>query len=669
MKPGVQKVMIIGWDGAVGERAIQWALAGQLPGLRAVLDRGVYAAHCLPPHPTITSPNWTSIATGAWQGTHGITCFNVHRPGDPLLKVHQAFDARDSQAEFLWDAAARAGKRSIILNWPMSYPAEPKGGICIGGYGVGPNEWRYGVDEQVREFEADLADEQLFALDPYPDASVIDLAPAQGWVNVPDARDRLAAVLPLQYRGAHRPVHTPLTWHMLVLDTTGDGYDQVLLSESPDAGRAFACLRPGEWSPKLSRTFETSEGPLAADFRIKLEALAPDLSDLRLYVTPLCNANSWSYPAGTMGEIRSANGLPLPVAGYSAAALGWISPETYLEMADMLHEWQLDATEYLLRNKPWELFFTHYHLPDFTYHVFGRLMEPSFNPDDAGYYQQIDLRAYQSVDRALARTLALADENTLVVVVGDHGCKATAYEFHPAKLLVEAGLTAFKGAQPGEPVRVVTPEPNVYGRRGLGVLDRTMARVIEQGTGEIDWSRTKAVMQRSSYVYVNLKGRDPDGIVEPGEEYERVREQVIQLLYDYTDPVTGRKPVMLALRREDARMIGLWGDHIGDVVFATSGWFGRQHGVIAPTGQYGRLSLETLFAMAGRGVKKGQRMERNMWLVDVVPTVCQLAELPVPRQCEGAVLYQALASPDSKIDELKQLRQRAARGGASRITC
>ena len=216
MKPTVKKVMVIGWDGAVGRRVIHWANEGKLPTLGALMDRGIYAAHCLAPHPTITPPNWTCIATGAWPGTHGVTCFNVHNPGDPLLEVHQAFDVRDSQAEFLWDAAARAGKHSIILNWPMSYPAEPEGGICVGGYGVGPNEWRYGVDEQVREFEADIADDQLFTVDYYPEATIIDPIPAQGWQQMPDVKDALEVQLKLQYRGAPRPGKTQVTWHRLI---------------------------------------------------------------------------------------------------------------------------------------------------------------------------------------------------------------------------------------------------------------------------------------------------------------------------------------------------------------------------------------------------------------------------------------------------------------------
>jgi predicted AlkP superfamily phosphohydrolase/phosphomutase len=656
--------MLIGWDGAVADRVIQLAAQGKLPAVSSLLDKGIYAAHCLAPHPTMTPPNWTTIATGAWQGTHGITDFNAHYPGDPLLEVHQAFDARDSQAEYLWDAAARAGKRAIVLNWPTSYPAEPEGGVCVGGYGIGPNDWRYGVPEHVRDHEADIADEQLFSTDLHRDATIIQLAAAEGWQNVPQATSLVEAELVFRYRNAHRWINTQLTWHMLVVDGTGSGYNEVILSKSKDASQAFAHLRPGDWSPKLAQEFHTSDGPLTAEYRVKLEALEPDLADLRLYVTPLCNTNGWSFPPGTMGEIQSENGLPLPEAGFSAAALGWISPETYLELADMLHEWQVDATEHLLKSKPWDLFLVHYHLADITYHLYGRWMEPGFNADDPETYQEIETQAYQSLDRALGRTLQLADDDTLIILVGDHGCKPTTGDFHPAKLLVEAGLTVFKDAEPGEPVRSrrgLTSESGKDGSERKGVLDRTMAEVIEQGSGEVDWSKTKAVMQRSSYVYVNLKGRDPAGIVEPGEEYEQVREDIIKLLHGFSDPVTGKKPVVFALRKEDARMIGLWGDRVGDIVFGINGEFGRQHGAIVPTASYGRLSLETIFVMAGPGVKKGQKMERTIWLVDLVPTICYLAELPIPRDCEGAILYQALVNPEAKINELDRLRKQLRR--------
>ena len=61
--------------------------------------------------------------------------------------------------------------------------------------------------------------------------------------------------------------------------------------------------------------------------------------------------------------------------------------------------------------------------------------------------------------------------------------------------------------------------------------------------------------------------------------------------------------------------------------------------------------------MAGPGVKKGLALDRTVWLVDVVPTVCHLAEWPVPKQTEGAILYQAFDDPDQKTHELERCRK------------
>ena len=48
-------------------------------------------------------------------------------------------------------------------------------------------------------------------------------------------------------------------------------------------------------------------------------------------------------------------------------------------------------------------------------------------------------------------------------------------------------------------------------------------------------------------------------------------------------------------------------------------------------------------------------------LTDIVPTICYLAELPIPRNAEGTVIYQALEDPDIKLKELKKLRENYAR--------
>jgi len=237
--------------------------------------------------------------------------------------------------------------------------------------------------------------------------------------------------------------------------------------------------------------------------------------------------------------------------------------------------------------------------------------------DEAAYaqFRAAEAFMYESLDRMIARLLDGVDEtDTIITLVSDHGAKPTGDDFLPGQVLHDAGLVAFK------------PE-------------------------------AEGADKEEEYIE-HLKGRDPHGVVEP-EDYEKVRDQIVNALYNYTDPKTGKKPVTLALRREDARYLFMASEYIGDVIYAVSGEFQRQHGGHLGTEQYGEIGdVRSLFIMSGPGVRKGVTIERTIWLQDIVPTLCYLADLPVPRQCEGAIIYQALEDPDMKLNELQSVKRR-----------
>jgi len=117
-----EKALLIGLDCAVPGRWRKYAEAGLLPVGQRLLAEGCFAAECLPAFPTLTTTNWATIATGAWPGTHGVTDFNPHRRGDAIGDSVQGFDAREVRAEFVWEAAVRAGLDSIVVNWPGAWP-------------------------------------------------------------------------------------------------------------------------------------------------------------------------------------------------------------------------------------------------------------------------------------------------------------------------------------------------------------------------------------------------------------------------------------------------------------------------------------------------------------------------------------------------------------------
>jgi len=636
------KVLVLGIDSPVARYIYQWAQEGKLPALKKLIDRGVWCENALVPFPTITPPNWTSIATGAWPGTHGITDFEQHVPGDPLDVTHQGFDSAEILSETLWQAGERVGKKSIVFNWPTSWPPLVKDGYQVAGFGLNITDWR--KDIPIGNVTANLlAHDMLLSTEYYPRSTEVSFRKASGWNGVEHGRDALEAEVSLELFRCLIPMK-PVVWHLLVDKSGSGGYDTVTIAKSKDKGGIYARLKVGEWTRNIEDTFETEKGPYRAAFRMKLVELSPDAQQFRLYVPGLFALEGWGYPPGIEKELTSERGLPTARTGYEPFLLDWIDGQTLVETYDLHHNWIVDATKALFA-KPWDMYFVHIHTIDWIYHTFSIELEPLTAPKKEliPYYQDLELKLYQGVDACIGEIVRMAGDDALIAVVSDHGVKARTAKFDADDVLEKAGLLVYLPEEPGQ-VQVEM--------KGIGFTPKTR---------KVDWSKTKAASQRSIHIYVNTKGRDPQGIVKPGEEYDRVREQIIKALHEYVDPKTGLSPIVLAIRKEDARILGLYGDRVGDVIYAEDPRFGKEHGAFLTTARYGFGDLRGTIIFAGPGIKQGEVIQRNVWLTDVVPTICYLTDLPVPKHCEGAVIYQALEDPDAKAKELSSLRRNVER--------
>jgi predicted AlkP superfamily phosphohydrolase/phosphomutase len=607
-----KRVMVFGIDAASPELVDRFVSEGAMPHTKRLMDRGVFADSALNPHPTLTPSNWTTIATGAWPGTHGITDFDVHKPGEPLDKVHLGFSTEFCDVEYLWDAVERAGKRAVLLKYTASWPPTIERGLQVDG--CHPNcghqlapEALYVAGETWGKVSHDNPDLPPLTVDHHgpqaPRPIEVGLKPADGG-------SALAAELPIRSAMAE-PV---------MITAVARKEDGVYRSVQIGTGGA---VQPGEWTGWIPISF--GEGPeRSGQVRFKLQSMDPETGAFHLYRTMIMPEAGWSKPAGLARELVASCGPFIQGPPVAAAEQGWIDPITFLEVCEYKEKWFADAAIAMLSRGPWDLFMMQTHVIDHALHLWMVQADPltaksaAESEEYLGYLRNL----FSAVDRMVGSVVdACASEDTLVVIVSDHGAKTWDMEIcdrqdydrqKPVReILREAGLAAY------------TADP-------------------QTGREVVDWSRTKAKEQRGVHVYVNIRGRDPDGIVEPGEEYERVRGQVIDALLSHRDPKTGRCPFTLVLRREDARILGQYGEKTGDVVYAIGDRYAYLHGQQLPTCVYGISSLKSLFVMAGPGVKRCVRMERTMWLVDVVPTICRLTGWPVPGGCEGGILYQAL---------------------------
>ena len=122
-----KRVLVVGLDGATFEIIRPMVKAGKLPNFARLIREGSFGPleSSMPP---ITPAAWTSFATGKDPSKHGLYDFQLHE-GDPEKKkqVNSTF----VKAKALWKILTEAGKRSIVIDVPLTYPPEEINGVLI----------------------------------------------------------------------------------------------------------------------------------------------------------------------------------------------------------------------------------------------------------------------------------------------------------------------------------------------------------------------------------------------------------------------------------------------------------------------------------------------------------------------------------------------------------
>jgi predicted AlkP superfamily phosphohydrolase/phosphomutase len=177
----------------------------------------------------------------------------------------------------------------------------------------------------------------------------------------------------------------------------------------------------------------------------------------------------------------------------------------------------------------------------------------------------------------------------------------------------------------------------------------------------VDWQRTRAYSFGRHYgsVYLNLKGREPQGCVAP-EDYDRVRDELIEAVSDYVDPELGRPIVGECMRREDVyagERIGEAPDIIlrpqdpSDIFYGLSD-FGSSR-IWDETYRYsGMHRPDGLLIAAGPGIRQGEHFDRAS-LTDIAPTVLYWMGLPVPRDMDGRPLVDIMTSQHNDAHDVR----------------
>jgi len=656
-----EKLILIGLDGIQPYLLLRFAENGVMPNTARLLREGAFSL-AYPSPPCDTPTNWATIVTGAWTGTHCMTSFFAHTPGADLDKGYPTLNSRACKAEFLWNVLEEKGKKCLIVNYPVAWPPTIKKGIVIGGPAPGASPWRVKWPVLFVKTDRQEPPRRLRKGGLVP----LRFTEARGWSPKPHSFSPPleAKIQPL--RGTELAVKAPgwqikrgdesikiPTYYLLILDTQGKGYDTLIISRGKNLQEeAVATLKTEEWSNWIVEKVEAGNTVQKVIFRFKLVSLSPDAKVFKLYMTDIFLTEGWSSPSHVAKELVEKVGPYIEgYEGHVSQLLDWFGEKyyspTWLEHAEQSAKWFADTATYLKDKYAWDVFIMHFHLHDFLNHKYlGLLYEahPGYEESAAkeiwGFYRE----CYRLTDMLIGRIVKeCSDGETLIVLVSDHGA-VPAWKFvWLGGALIRNGLLAYKW----------DPDASLY---------------------VVDWSKTRAYPfgHTTPYIWVNLKGRDPHGIVDQGE-YREVQEETIDALYSIRDPENGRRPVALALRKEEAEILGQWGEHVGDVVYflepgytnvcfdfskisrevveggeirpleKMGSWTALHHDYL-PNAKLGLFTNSAFVLMSGPGVRRDYRRDRPIWLVDVTPTICWLMNIRTPRHNEGKLVIDFLES-------------------------
>lgn len=117
------KIIVVGIDGMDPCLTRKYMARGVMPNVEKLMQHGSYREDLvlMGAQPTITPPCWTTLSTGAYPATHGITCFK--KQGNDIADLVYGMGSDSCKAEQLWDCFVEAGKKTLVCQWPgASWP-------------------------------------------------------------------------------------------------------------------------------------------------------------------------------------------------------------------------------------------------------------------------------------------------------------------------------------------------------------------------------------------------------------------------------------------------------------------------------------------------------------------------------------------------------------------
>jgi len=513
----VDRIIILGFDGMDPELAEKFMAEGKLPNLNRLKKEGTFCK-LQTTTPAISPVAWSSFMTGCEPSKHNIFDFLSRNPktylpdlssarigppqrflslGKHRIPLSQPEIRLLRKSQPFWKILGEQGIFSTILRVPITFPPEKFAGHLLSGMCLPDLKGSQGTflfyttnPERIQKKEGG---ESLLV---QRDGEVI-----KTFINGPEnslLKKPEEIRLPMTIRFGHDP-------------------DRVTVEVS---GQRFE-LRKGVFSPWIKLNFPAGLGiKIRGIARFYLLSAVPQFE---MYITPLNidpekPALPISHPFIYSSYLAKLFGSYVTLGEANdtwALNEGVLPEEAFLELAYSFHEdWEKIFFNALKKTRK-GLVACVFETTDSIQHMFWRYLDKTHPAYQATARMSSGAKIleelYAKMDNLVGRVIEKMDEKTCLLIISDHGFKAFRRGVNLNSWLYLNGYLSLKDG----------------------------AKESEEWFKQVNWEKTKAYALGLAGIYLNLKGREEKGIVEPGEETLRLRRELIQKLSGLKDQEKG----------------------------------------------------------------------------------------------------------------------------------
>ena len=514
-----KRVIVLGIDGMSPDLLSDYVARGRMPHFARLIQDGGFRrlGSSNPPQSPVA---WSNFITGTNPGGHGIFDF-IHRdpatmtpylstsrvlpPSSVLALGAWRFPLRAGSVELLrrgpafWKILADAGIPCTVYRLPANFPPVECGARSLSGLGTPDLVGAYGVCSYVTDVEPPDR-EKLTSVK----LTVVDMSSHHCEASLVGPENTL--------RSDHPSIEVPFS-------VDRDEVNPVAKITVQDTE---IVLKQGEWSDWVRVAFPLLPHlkDVAGTCRFFLKEVHPKF---KLYVSPInIDPSEPALPISTPADFSrslahdlglfSTQGIAEDTKALSA---GVLDERDYLQQAMQVLDENVRAYELLLKQFTRGLLFFYFSSIDLNSHMYWRAMDPRhplYSPELGRQFGKTIEDLYVRMDAILGMAMEHADKDTTLLVLSDHGFHPFYRTFSQNTWLLEHGY-----AQVTDP--------------GL--------RTEGQSFSATDWNRTQAYGLGINGLYLNLEGREMNGIVRRGREEERLLNQLVAKLEATKDPDTG----------------------------------------------------------------------------------------------------------------------------------